>query len=308
MSTHTNKAVVSLLLMAPCIVAAAPTTAALEALGRQDFTGQGTYHRFGMLRQQEDTQSSVSEALSEFVSVQVRANTMYFSSDNIFNTRTNAQSDAQLAEFLGASAKIELSGGFTLDNRFDAAYFRHQDRANKGNDINTRTFRQLLNYETSALNDQVSVNVPLFWQYTNVLDAANSNSLSRTQTYGTGLELTWLLSRQVLPTFAYNYFLSDPNVGDGKHKHDFNLGLTYIPIPGEKLFVSPSVQYSYEDFKGSGRVDQAWTPTLSVSWQPLDFLGIDAVVSYTDSGSNVAASEFNALTGTLFARLFWKWP
>jgi len=308
MSTHTNKAVVSLLLLAPCIAAAAPTPVALEALGRQDFTGQGTFHRFGMLRQQEDTQSTVSEILSEFVSLQARANSMYFSSDNIFNTRSNAQSDAQFAEFLGASAKIQLGEGLTLDNRYDAAYFRHQDRANKGNDINTRTFRQLLSYETSVLDDQVSVNAPLFWQYTNVLDAANRNSLSRTHTYGTGLELTWLLSRQVLPTFAWNYFLSDPDVGDGKHKHDFNLGLTYIPIPGEKLFVSPSVQYSYEDFKNSNRVDRAWTPTLSVSWQPLGFLGVDAVVSYTDSSSNVVASEFDALTGTLFARLFWNWP
>jgi len=71
--------------------------------------------------------------------------------------------------------------------------------------------------------------------------------------------------------------------------------------------VIPSVQYSHEDFREGGRKDDAWTPTLTLSWSPLKFLAFDAVASYTDSSSNIKGSSFDAVTTTVFARLFLNW-
>jgi hypothetical protein len=294
-------------LVSPLGLPAQPSSsAALEALGRQDPTGQGTFHRIGLMRLQEGTVAVLGK-ITERVSGQVRANTMLFASDNIFNTPDGEVADEQLAQFLGASVKVTFLEELTLNTSYDFAFFRHSDDANSGSDFDTRTFRQQLGYETSILDGKVSVGIPLTWQHSQVFAAGENDALAKTWTYGSGVELTWFRSSRVLPTFSYNYFLSDPKVGAGKHKHDFNLGVTFIPLAGKRLFISPSVQYSHEDFKKSERMDDAWTPTLAVSWGPLSFFAVDAVASYTDSQSSNAAAEFEAITGTLFARLFWKW-
>lgn len=301
------KSFVALLFLAtPLGLMAQPSSAALEALARQDLTGQGTFHRIGLMRLQEDT-AAVLGKIQERLSGQVRANTMLFASDNIFNTPDAEVADEQLAEFVGASVKAKLSEALSLNTSYDFAFFRHNNDANNGSDFDTRTFRQQLGYETSILKGKVSVGIPLTWQHSQVFAAGESAALAKTWTYGTGVELTWFYSSRVLPTFSYNYFLTDPKVGAGKNKHDFNLGVTFIPLPGKRLFISPSLQYSHEDFKKSARTDDAWTPTISVSWGPLSFLAFDAVASYTDSESSNAAAEFEAFTSTLFARLFWKW-
>jgi hypothetical protein len=278
----------------------------LEAIGRQDFTGQGTFHRIGMLRQQEESRGLL-ERVRENLSVQARANTMFFFSDNIFNTPDNTVSDGQSAEFLGTSLRAEFSEQLRLNTALDAAFFRHHKGENSGNDFDTRSFRQQLSWERFIMNNKASIGLPLSWQYSEVYGAGSGNALAETWTYGSALELSWFPNSRVFPSASYNYSVSDPKNGSGKHKHDLNLGVTLIPFPGERLFIIPSVQYSYEEFKNSEREDQAWTPTLTVSWTPLRFFAIDAVTSYTESTSNEDSSEFDAVTGTLFARLFWNW-
>lgn len=282
------------------------SSAELEAIGRQDLTGQGTFHRIGLMRLQEETVAFLGEIKERF-SGRVRANTMLFASDNLFNTPDNEESGGQLAEFVGASAKFAFTGALKLNTSYDAAFFRHTDDENEESDFDTRTFRQQLNYELSFLDDKLSVDLPLSWQHSEVFAAGDSDALAKIWTYGAGVEVSWFPNSHVLPSFSYNYFLSDPKIGAGKHKHDFNVGVTFVPLTGTKLFITPSVQYSVEDFKESDREDTAWTPTLAVSWEPLKFFAIDAVGSYTDSDSSEEFARFDALTGTLFARLFWKW-
>jgi hypothetical protein len=289
-----------------CAVAQPFSPSALEAIGRQDPTGSGTFHRIGMLREQENTVSRF-EQLTEKLSGQVRANTMLFASDNIFNTPNNKESDSQLAEFIGTNVRVAFSDELKLNTSYDAAFFRHNKKANSGNDFDTSTFRQQLAYERFIFDNKASVGIPLSWQYSEVYRAGGGDPLARTWTYSSGVELSWFPNSRVFPSFSYNYFLSDPKAGAGKNKHDFNLGVTLIPFPGKRLYVIPSIQYSYEDFKKSGRTDKAWTPTLTTSWSPLTFFALDAVGSYTDSASNVGTAEFDAFTATLFARLFWNW-
>jgi hypothetical protein len=295
-----------LLLAFPLCVTAQPSAAALEAIGRQDPTGGGTFHRIGMLREQANTVARF-EQLTEKLSGQVRANTMLFASDNIFNTPANEESDGQLAEFLGANVRVGFTEELKLNTSYDAAFFRHNKDANSGSDFDTSTFRQQLTYERFILDNKASVGVPLSWQYSEVFEAGGGDRLARTWTYSGGVELSWFPNSRVFPSFSYVYFWSDPQAGAGKHKHDFNLGVTLVPLAGKRFYIIPSVQYSYEDFKKSTRTDKAWTPTLTTSWSPLSFFAVDAVASYTDSASNDAAAEFDAFTGTLFARLFWNW-
>jgi hypothetical protein len=289
-----------------CLSAQPFSSAELEAIGRQDLTGQGTFHRIGLMRLQEDTVAFLGEVKERF-SGQMRANTMLFASDNLFNTPDNEESGGQLAEFIGASARFAFTDALKLNTSYDAAFFRHTDDENEDSDFDTRTFRQQLSYERSFLDDKLSVDLPLSWQHSEVFAAGDSDALAKIWTYGTGVEISWFPNSYVLPSFSYDYFLSDPKVGAGKHKHDFNLGVTFVPLPGTKLFITPSVQYSHEEFKKSDRRDTAWTPTLAVSWEPLKFFAIDAVGSYTDSDSSEESARFDAITGTLFARLFWKW-
>ena len=312
----------------PCTIMAAASENRLppylrEAFLRQDPTGQGTFHRIGMLRENADavaaaektgeqettkaTDKSFIEALSDITTFQIRGNTMYFGSDNILNTRDNPVSDHQIAEFLGASMNFSFNENWKLNNSFDQAFFRHGKKENEENDFNTTTFRSSLSYDRLILDNSAIVTIPLTIQYSSLHNEESGDRILDTVSYSSGFDLAFFPKPWLIPTFSYVYTFQKPDVGSDKHKHDFNLGVTFIPFTGEKFFVIPSVQFSHEDFTDGQRNDQAWTPTYTMSWQPLDFLAFDAVASYTDSRSNQSENSFDALTGTLFARLFWNW-
>ena len=294
-----------------------------EAFLRQDPTGQGSFHRIGMLRENAKavdaaeqagilsdsaaSEGSLLDALLEITSLEVRANTMLFSSDNILNTRNNPVGDHQLAEFFGASLDFDFNDNWKLSNSLDQAYFRHGKKENEENDFNTTTLRSSLTYNRLILNNSAIVTIPLTVQYSVLDNEESGNRILDTTSYSTGVELAFFPKPWLIPTFSYVYTFQDPDSGFDKHKHDFNAGLTFVPFKGTKFFVIPSIQYSNEEFVDARRRDEAWTPTMTMSWQPFDFLAIDAITSYTDSQSSQENNSFDAFTGTLFARLFWSW-
>lgn len=306
-----------------------PRLSLIESYRRQDSTGQGSFHRNGLFRELENSNSLAAQAgldaeptqaekagwtqsLGEVLSMQFRANSMFFASDNIFNTEEDEITDTQFAQFVGVSLDAQFNERWKLANSFDQAWFLHGKAQNSANDFITSTFRQALSYERLLLNDKVSMTIPLSWQFSRLFNRSTGDRTLDSWTYGVATEFSWFLKSWFIPTFSYQYSYIDSGspqgfVGD-KHKHDFNLGLTFIPFEGKRFFVIPSVQYAHEQFiDAAGRRDNAWTPTLTVSWQPLDFLAVDAVGSYTDSDSTLAGSNFDALTSTLFVRLFYNW-
>lgn len=317
------------LLVAPLAGAADPPRLSLiESYRRQDPTGRGSFHRFGLFRELDNSQSLAAEAglepepteqekagwaqsLSKMLSMQFRAHSMLFASDNIFNTEQDAQSDSQFAQFVGVSLDAQLSEHWKLGNSFDQAWFLHGKSENSGSDFVTSTFRQALSYDRYLFNNKVGLTVPLSWQFSRLSNRSTGNRTLDTWSYGAATEFSWFLSEKVIPTFSYQYSFQDSGSPQGpvsdKHKHDLNLGLTLIPIPDVRFYVIPSVQYSHEHFSQAERRDNAWTPTLTLSWQPLGFLAVDAVASHTDSQSTLRNSSFDALTGTLFVRLFYNW-
>lgn len=288
-----------------CAVIGAPPSSVLQAQLRQDPTGEGSFHRLGMFRQLGQS-TDYLEKITEALEFQPHANTMYFATDNIFNTPADTESGTQLAEFLGASLKANFTDQLNLNTSYDYSFFRYQRDEQASNDFDTSTVRQQLNYEIMPL-ETLSVGTPLSWQYSRVAPPGGGDAFAKTWTFGASLELNWYPASWAFPSFSYNYFTTDPEAGSGKNKHDLNLGVTFRPIRDTKLYVIPSVQYTIEDFKSSSRQDDSWTPTMTVSWTPLDFLAIDAVVSYTDSRSTDDESEFNAWSETLFVRLFKRW-
>lgn len=303
-----------------------PRLSLIESYRRQDATGQGSFHRRGLFREMENSLAAQAgltpapsevekpawrQSLGEILSVQFRANSMLFSSDNIFNTEEDEQTDTQFAQFVGVSLDAQFNDHWKLTNSYDHAWFIHGKAENSANDFITSTFRQALNYERLLFNDKVSLTVPLSWQFSRLFNRSTGARTLDTYTYGLATEFSWFLKSWLIPTFSYQYSYNDSGSPLGpvpdKHKHDFNLGFTFIPFEGKKFFMIPSVQYSNEQFIGTVRRDNAWTPTLTMSWQPLDFLAVDAVGSYTDSDSTLTGSNFDALTGTLFVRLFFNW-
>lgn len=304
----------------------APRVNVIESYRRQDPTGLGSFHRSGLFRELGNSLSAAAgerepteaekkgwyQSFGDVLSMQFRANTMFFASDNIFNTEEDEISDTQLAQFVGVSIDAQFNEHWKLANSFDQAWFWHGKGANSANDFFTSTVRQQLNYERLLFNDKVSMTIPLSWQFSRLYNRSTGNRTLDTFSYGAATEFSWFLKSWMIPTFAYQYSYQDSGSPAGpvadKHKHDFNLGLTLIPFEGKRFYIIPSVQYSHEDFiDAGGRRDNAWTPTLTVSWQPLDFLAVDAVGSYTDSDSTLAGSNFDALTGTVFLRLFYNW-
>lgn len=306
----------------------APRINIIESYRRQDPTGLGTFHRLGLFRELNNSNSLAAAAgerepteaekkgwyqsYGEVFSMQFRANTMFFASDNIFNTEEDEITDTQLAQFLGVSLDAQFNENWKLTNSFDQAWFWHGKGANSANDFFTSTVRQALSYERLLFNDKVSLTVPLSWQFSRLYNRSTGNRTLDSYTYGLATEFSWFLKSWLIPTFSYQYSYIDSGSPTGfvadKHKHDLNLGFTFIPFEGKKFFVIPSVQYTNEQFTDAGgRRDNAWTPTLTMSWQPLDYLAVDAVGSYTDSDSTIAGSNFDALTGTVFVRLFYNW-
>ena len=92
-----------------------------------------------------------------------------------------------------------------------------------------------------------------------------------------------------------------------KHKHNFNLGLTFVPFKGQKFYLTPSMQYSIEQFIHVVRTDRIWTPTMTATWQPLKYLAFDVIGSYTNSISTQDGSSYKVYTGSVYARLFFDW-
>lgn len=324
---------------------------AIESYRRQDWTGKGTYHRLGLIREQDravagldqeeermdgerdglvlsarGVQSSVAadgkktlaaaedppgflDVLNDYVSLQARANTMFFGSSNILNTPTDPIRAGQFAQFLGGSADLTFRD-WKLATSFDYAWFRFYDAALANGDFNTSTIRQALSWERFFLNNRASYTFQPNWQYTSLLNRASGQQFFQQWGYGLNNEFAFFPFPWMIPTFSYNFSYLDADVPlavADKLKHDVNLGVTFIPIKDFGLFVSPSVQFSVESNVGISRVDTSWTPTLAVTIQPLEFLAADFVGSYTDSRSTLAGASFAALTGTVMVRAFFRW-
>lgn len=327
---------------------------AIESYRRQDWTGKGTYHRLGLIREQDraiqglnqeeetlredfqpaemevsatgvsssaraadgkkavtepETARGFLETLNEYVSIQGRANTMFFGSSNILNTETDPIQAGQFAQFLGASIDFTFRE-WKLSTSYDYAWFRFYDSALSEGDFNTSTIRQALSYERFFFNNKASYTFQPNWQYTSLVNRASGQQFFQQWTYGVGNEFALFPFPWMIPTFSYNFSYLDADVPlavADKFKHDFNLGVTFIPIRDFRLFVSPSVQFSEESNVGIQRTDTSWTPTLAVTIQPLSFLAADFVGSYTDSQSTLNGASFTALTGTIMVRAFFRW-
>jgi len=327
---------------------------AIESYRRQDWTGKGTYHRLGLIREQdraveglqqdgqtveedfqlaeekvsatglssttrlsegkkavaeEETAPGFLDTLNEYVSLQGRANSMSFGSTNILNTENNPIQAGQFAQFLGASIDFTFRE-WKLSTSYDYAWFRFYDRNLSDGDFNTSTIRQALSYEKFFLNNKASYTFQPSWQYTSLLNRASGEQFFQQLTYGLGNELAFFPTPWLIPTFSYNFSYLDADVPlavADKYKHDFNLGVTFIPIKDFRLFISPSLQFSAESNVGVKRVDTSWTPTMAVTVQPLSWLAADFVGSYTDSDSTLDGASFTALTGTILIRAFYRW-
>ncbi len=327
---------------------------AIESYRRQDWTGKGTYHRFGLIREQdravqglEQTEEAVTEdidpaeaeisatgmsstvrasdgkktfaepetakgfldALHEYVSLQGRANSMFFGSSNILNTQSDPIQAGQFAEFVGGGIDLTFHE-WKLATSYDYAWFRFYDASLADGDFDSSTIRQALSWEKFFLNNKASFTFQPNWQYSSLVNRASGQQFFQQWTYGVNNEFAFFPFTWMIPTFSYNFSYLDADVPlavADKFKHDFNLGVTFIPIKDFRLFVSPSVQFSAESNVGVNRVDTSWTPTLAITIQPLDFLAADFVGSYTDSQSNVDGASFTALTGTILVRAFFRW-
>lgn len=183
---------------------------AVESYRRQDWTGKGTYHRLGLIREQDRTVQSLNQkeetvredvapadvevtasglssttnasdgkktvaepeetkgfldALNEYVSLQGRANSMFFGSSNILNTETDPIQAGQFAQFLGASIDLKFRD-WKLATSYDYAWFRFYDPELAQGDFNTSTIRQALSYERFFFNNKMSYTFQPSWQYT----------------------------------------------------------------------------------------------------------------------------------------------
>ncbi len=326
---------------------------AIESYRRQDWTGKGTYHRLGLIREQdravadvrevdeavvenvanetEITASGVSssvsatdgkksvtgeeetrgflDSLADYVSLQGRTSSMFFGSSNILNTQTDPIQAGQFAQFLGTSVDFAWQD-WKLSTSYDYAWFRFYDPGLSDGDFNTSTIRQALSWEKLFFNNKASYTFQPNWQYTSLVNRASGTQFFQQWTYGLNNEFAFFPFPWLIPTFSYNFSYLDADVPlavADKFKHDFNLGVTFVPIKDFGLFISPSVQFSTESNVGVDRVDASWTPTLAVTIQPLKFLAADFVGSYTDSRSNVDSAAFTALTGTILVRAFFTW-
>jgi hypothetical protein len=348
-------ALLGVALSAPLAVAQIPRQqSAIESYRRQDWTGKGTYHRFGLIREQdraiqglnqeeetvrEDMAPAEAEVtasgltstakgtegkktltpteeskgflsmLNEYVSVQGRANSMFFGSSNILNTQSDPIQAGQFAQFLGGSIDLTFHE-WKLATSYDYAWFRFYDPSLAGGDFNTSTIRQALSYERLFFNNKMSYTFQPNWQYTSLVNRASGKQFFQQWTYGVNNEFAFFPTSWMIPTFSYNFSYLDADVPlavADKFKNDFNLGVTFIPIKDFRLFISPSVQFSAESNVGVKRIDTSWTPTLAITIQPLDFLAADFVGSYTDSRSTLDGASFTALTGTILVRAFFRW-
>lgn len=350
MAAQMNRFAFALLIFAfvaaPALAQIPRQQSAIESYRRQDWTGKGTYHRLGLIREQDNTTRLITEeeaesvnpngissevslakdgkssiekqisaaptflqTLNEYLSLEGHANSMFFGSTNILNTETDPIQGGQFAQFLGASIDLKYKG-WKLATGFDQAWFRFYDKSLSNGDFNTSTIRQAVSYEKFLFNDKFSVTISPNWQYTSLVNRASGNQFFQQWSYGLNNEFAWFAFSWMIPTFSYNFSYLDADVPlalADKFKSDFNLGITFMPIKDVKLFIAPSVQFSTESNVGIQRNDNSWTPTLAITYQPLDFLAADFVGSYTDSNSTLDGASFTALSGTIFIRAFYRW-
>ncbi len=249
------------------------------------------------------------EKLSDVLSMQFRTSSMFSVTNNVFNTQEDAQSDTQYAQYAGISLDADFNEHWTLSNAFDESWFYYGRAANASQDFTSSTFTQMLSYDRIYLNKKLDVNLPLSWSFTRLFDRATGARTLDTYTYRAATEFTWLLRPWVNPVWSYEYFYqtagSPTDFVPDKHKHNFNLGVTFTPFKG--LSITPSVQYSIEQFIHVIRTDKIWTPAMTATWQPLKHLAFDVIGSYTKSASTQDDSSYKVFSATVFARLFFDW-
>jgi len=130
------------------------------------------------------------ETLNEYVSLQGRANSMFFGSTNILNTERDPIQAGQFAQFLGASIDFTFRE-WKLSTSYDYAWFRFYDRNLSDGDFNNSTIRQAFSYEKFFLTNKASYTFQPSWQYTSLLNRASGEQFFQQLTYGLGNELAF---------------------------------------------------------------------------------------------------------------------
>ncbi len=276
------------------------------------------FHRSGMAGDQEDDPSMAASAgmgrharLSQILSMQFRTSSMFSVTNNVFNTQEDAQSDTQYAQFAGISLDADFGEHWTLSNSFDESWFYYGRADNAVEDFTSSTFQQMLSYDHTFFDKKLDLNLPLSWDFSRLFNRSTGARMLDSYTYRAAAEFYWLCRPWFIPAWSYEYsYQSNSSPTDfvpSKHKHNFNLGVTFTPFKGQKLYLTPSVQYSIEQFIHVVRTDTIWTPTMTVTWQPLKHLALDAIGSYTKSSSTQDDSSYKVCSGTVYARLFFDW-
>lgn len=276
------------------------------------------FHRSGMAGDQEDVQSIAASAgmgwyekLSQILSMQLRTSSMFSVTNNVFNTQEDAQSDTQYAQFAGISIDADFGEHWTLSNSFDESWFYYSRADNAVEDFTSGTFQQMLSYDRTFFDKKLDMNLPLSWEFSRLFNRATGARTLDSCTFRAAVEFSWLCRPWLTPSWSYEYFYqnnsSPTDFVPNKHKHNFNLGVTFVPFKGHRLYLTPSVQYSIEQFVHVGRTDTIWTPTMTVTWQPLKHLALDVIGSCTKSTSTQEDSSYRVCYGTVYARLFFDW-
>jgi len=281
---------------------------------------RSTHERLGNLADSGENQSisaaagegkSWYAALSNMLSMQLRTSSMYSLSNNVFNTQDDAQTDSQYAQVAGISLDAALNEHWTFSNTFDQSWFYYGRADNATQDFISSSFSQMLSYDRSFFDKKLDLNLPLSWEFSRLFNRATGTRTLDSYTYRAATEFTWLYKPWLTPTWSYEYLYqnngSPTDFVPNKHKQNFNLGLTFTPFKGHKLYLTPSVQYSIEQFIHVVRTDRIWTPTMTATWQPLKYLAFDVIGSYTNSKSTQDGSSYKAFIGTVYARLFFDW-
>ena len=251
------------------------------------------------------------EKLSHILSMQIRTSSMFSVTNNVFNTQEDAQTDTQYAQFAGISLDADCNEHWTLSNTFDESWFYYGRADNASEDFISSTFGQMLSYDRTFFNGKLDVNLPLSWSFSRLFNRATNTRTLDSYTYRAAAEFSWQCRPWFTPFWSYEYFYQDngspTDIVPDKHKHNLNLGVTLTPFQGKKFYIIPSVQYSVEQFIHVVRTDKIWTPSLTVTWQPLKYFAFDVIASYTRSASSQENSSYKVFSGTVFARLFFDW-
>lgn len=249
--------------------------------------------------------------LSRVLSMQLRTGSMFSTSSNIFNTQDDVQSDTQYAQFAGISLDAQFDEHWSLSNAFDEAWYYYGRAENASQDFISSTFTQMLSYEHAFFDKKLDVNLPLSWSFSRLFDRTTGARTLDAYTYRAAAEFSWLIRPWIIPAWSYEYFYqssgSPTDFVPNKHKHNLNLGVTFTPFKGRKFSLTPSVQYSVEQFIHVVRTDKIWTPALAATWQPLKHLAFDVISSYTRSASTQDGSSYRVFSNTVFMRVFFDW-